>query len=158
MNLPLMWTQSRLLTDLRCLQWLCSYECVHVCSCSSSNVASATPCVGLVRKLISLLEAVEKLPVYTHDPPGQVLNLQVKELTQYAIEVKLYTLRLEFHYAVPSLPSFLQVIHRRLRFSLERAPGAVDLLDCSKRTLRIEPLVSVEGLEKFLNGMVSRDT
>ena len=48
-----------------------------------------------------------------------------------------------------------QVIHRRLRFSLERAPGAVDLLDCSKKTLRIEPLVSVEGLEKFLNGVVS---
>lgn len=80
-----MWTQSRLVIDLHCIQWLYSHGCVHVCSCSSSNVASATPCVGLVRKLISLLEAVEKLPVYTHDPPGQVLNLQV---TQHAIEVK----------------------------------------------------------------------
>lgn len=49
------------------------------------------------------------------------------------------------------------MIHRRLRFSLERAPGAVDLLDCSKKTLRIEPLVSVEGLEKFLNGVVSSE-
>jgi len=33
----------------------------------------------------------------------------------------------------------------------------VDLLDCSKKTLRIEPLVSVEGLEKFLNGVVSSE-
>lgn len=35
--------------------------------------------MGLVRKLVSLLESVEKLPVFTHDPPGQVLNLQVRD-------------------------------------------------------------------------------
>ena len=84
----------------------------------------ALPSVGLVRKLVSVLEAVEKLPVYTHDPPGQMLNLQS--------------------------------IHRRLRFTLERAASATNLLDCSGRTLRIEPLVAVDGLEKFLNGIVSQ--
>lgn len=81
------------------------------------------PSVGLVRKLVAVLEAVEKLVVHTHEAPGQVLNLQV--------------------------------IHRRLRFTLERAPSAAGLLDCSGRALRIEPLVSVEGLERFLNGVVS---
>lgn len=81
------------------------------------------PAVGLVRKLLSVLEALEKLTVYSHDTPGQVLNLQT--------------------------------INRRLRFTLERAPGSPNLLDCSGRTLRLEPLVSVDGLEKFLNGIVS---
>ena len=49
----------------------------------------------------------------------------------------------------------LQGIHRRLRLSLERAAGPCDLRDCSGKTLRIEPLVSVDSLEKFLNGIVS---
>ena len=79
--------------------------------------------MGLVRKLLSVLEALEKLVIYSHDTPGQVLNLQT--------------------------------INRRLRFTLERAPGSPNLLDCSGRTLRLEPLVSVDGLEKFLNGIVS---
>ncbi len=35
------------------------------------------PSVGLVRKLVSVLEAMEKLPVYTYEQPGQMLNLQV---------------------------------------------------------------------------------
>ena len=81
------------------------------------------PSVGLVRKLVAVLEAVEKLVFHAHEPPGQVLNLQV--------------------------------IHRRLRFTLERAPSAAGLLDYSGHALRIEPLVSVEGLERFLNGVVS---
>ena len=78
--------------------------------------------MGLIRKLVSVLEAVEKLPVFTYEPPGQVLNLQV--------------------------------VHRRFRFTLERAPGATSLLDCSGKTLRMEPIVSVDGLESFLNGIV----
>ena len=83
----------------------------------------ALPSVGLIRKLIGVLEALEKLPVYTHEPPGQMLNLQS--------------------------------IQKRIRFALERAPGATDLRDCAGRTLRAEPLASVDGLEKFLNGIVS---
>ena len=83
----------------------------------------ALPSVGLVRKLVGVLEALEKLPVYTHESPGQMLNLQS--------------------------------IQKRIRFSLERAPGAADLRDCAGRTLRAEPLASVDGLEKFLNGIVS---
>ena len=85
----------------------------------------ALPSVGLVRKLVGVLEALEKLAVYTHEPPGQMLNLQS--------------------------------IQKRIRFALERAPGATDLRDCAGRTLRAEPLASVDGLEKFLNGIVSQD-
>ena len=36
-----------------------------------------SPAVGLARKLVGVLEAVEKLPVYVHETGGQVLNLQV---------------------------------------------------------------------------------
>ena len=49
----------------------------------------------------------------------------------------------------------LQVLQRKLHFKLERFPGESDLRDYSGRSLRVEPLVTVEGLEKFLNGMVS---
>lgn len=79
--------------------------------------------MGLVRKLLSVLEALERLTVYAHDTPGQILNLQA--------------------------------INRRLRFTLERAPGSPNLLDCSGKVLKLEPLVPVDGLEKFLNGIVS---
>ena len=91
-------------------------------STSTVSVSVVLPSVGLIRKLVSVLEAVEKLSVFTYEPPGQVLNLQV--------------------------------VHRRFRFTLERAPGATSLLDCSGKTLRIEPIVSVDGLENFLNGIV----
>ena len=88
-----------------------------------SSVSVVTPAVGLVRKLLSVLESMERLPVFSHDSPGQVFNLQT--------------------------------INRRLRFSLERGSGSPSLLDCSGKTLKVEPLVSVDRLEKFLNGIVS---
>ena len=43
----------------------------------SSTATLTPPSVGLVRKLVSVLETEEKLPVFSHDSPGQVLNLQV---------------------------------------------------------------------------------
>jgi E3 ubiquitin-protein ligase HECTD1 len=91
---------------------------------STTSVSVVSPAVGLVRKLVGVLEAVEKLPVYVHETGGQVLNLQG--------------------------------IHRRLRLTLERTTGPCDLRDCSGKTLRIEPLVSVDNLEKFLNGIVAK--
>ena len=91
---------------------------------STVSVSVAMPSVGLVRKLIGVLDALEKLPVYTHEPPGPILNLQS--------------------------------VQKRIRFALERSPGATDLRDCAGKTLRAEPLASVDGLEKFLNGIVSQ--
>ena len=93
----------------------------HPHSTASNSVA--LPSVGLIRKLISVLEAVEKLSVHTYEPPGQVLNLQM--------------------------------LHRRFKLSLERGAGAGSLVDCSGKALKIEPLVSIDGLESFLNGIVS---
>lgn len=108
--------------------------------CSNANAVASS--VSLVRRLVALLEALERLPVYTHDVPGTPPNLQVCGGDAFLIGC---------------MPSALsnQMVHRRLRFNLERAPGDTTLLDRSGRVLKIEPLVSVEGLEKFLNGLVS---
>ena len=58
-------------------------------------------------------------------------------------------------YSILMCVSLFQGIHRRLRLTLERTSGPCDLRDCSGKTLRIEPLVSVDSLEKYLNGIVS---
>lgn len=174
---------------------------------STGGVSLTPPSSGLVRKLISVLEAVERLPVFSHDSPGSSLNLQVqslavRELDEHGEETvcverpasfaagglgrcvqlsyaedktptslnTFLTLSLTFcfysHHLPPSLPpsthSFPpslfsgQVIQRRLHLKLERFPGETDLRDFTGRSLRLEPLVSVEGLEKFLNRLVRK--
>ena len=35
------------------------------------------PSVAIVKKLVLVLEAIERLPVYTYDSPGSSLNVQV---------------------------------------------------------------------------------
>lgn len=43
-----------------------------------------TPAIALVRKLISVLESIEKLPVYSYDLPGSGYGLQVCKLPVYS--------------------------------------------------------------------------
>ena len=50
---------------------------------------------------------------------------------------------------------FFQVLARRLRFQLERAPGESSLIDRTGRTLKMEPLATVGDLERYLLKMVS---
>lgn len=66
---------------------------------------SVSPGTQLVRKLVSVLESAEKLPLYIYDIPGA--------------------------------GSGLQVLSRRLRFRLERAPGESSLIDRNGRTLKV---------------------
>lgn len=44
---------------------------------SSTSCSGVLPAVELTRKLISALEAIEKLPVFTYDLPGSGYGLQV---------------------------------------------------------------------------------
>lgn len=44
---------------------------------STSSASVTPPSVGLVRKLVSVLETTEKLPIYSYDQPGHMLNIQV---------------------------------------------------------------------------------
>ena len=45
---------------------------------STNSVSGVSPpSATLVKKLVSVLEAVERLPVYSYDSPGSSLNLQV---------------------------------------------------------------------------------
>ena len=50
----------------------------------------------------------------------------------------------------------LQILTRRLRFRLERAPGEANLIDRTGCMLKMEPLASVRQLERFLVKMVAK--
>ncbi|XP_051170118.1 E3 ubiquitin-protein ligase HECTD1 isoform X4 [Leptopilina boulardi] len=78
----------------------------------------------LVQKLISVLESIEKLPVYLYDTPGSGYGLQI--------------------------------LTRRLRFRLEKANGESALIDRSGRSLKMEPLSTVQQLENHLLKMVAK--
>ncbi|XP_033230566.1 E3 ubiquitin-protein ligase HECTD1 isoform X3 [Belonocnema kinseyi] len=78
----------------------------------------------LVQKLISVLESIEKLPVYLYDTPGSGYGLQI--------------------------------LTRRLRFRLEKANGESALIDRSGRSLKMEPLSTIQQLENHLLKMVAK--
>jgi E3 ubiquitin-protein ligase HECTD1 len=50
----------------------------------------------------------------------------------------------------------IQILTKRLRFRLERAPSETTLFDRSGRTLKMEPLTTVGQLNKFLLKMVAK--
>ncbi|CAK9795010.1 E3 ubiquitin-protein ligase Ufd4 [Anthophora quadrimaculata] len=78
----------------------------------------------LVHKLVSVLESIEKLPVYLYDTPGSGYGLQI--------------------------------LTRRLRFRLEKAIGESSLIDRSGRSLKMEPLSTIQQLENHLLKMVAK--
>ena len=80
--------------------------------------------VALVRKLVAVLETIEKLPVYLYDSSNGGYGLQI--------------------------------LTRRLRLRLERAPGESGLIDRTGRNLKMEPLATVRQLEKYLLKMVAK--
>ncbi|CAH1960044.1 unnamed protein product [Acanthoscelides obtectus] len=59
-------------------------------------------------------------------------------------------------YDTPSSGYGLQILTRRLRFRLEKAPGESSLIDRSGRGLKMEPLATVAQLEKYLLKMVAK--
>ncbi|XP_024878263.1 E3 ubiquitin-protein ligase HECTD1 isoform X3 [Temnothorax curvispinosus] len=78
----------------------------------------------LVHKLVSVLESIEKLPVYLYDTPGSGYGLQI--------------------------------LTRRLRFRLEKASSESALIDRSGRSLKMEPLSTIQQLENHLLKMVAK--
>ncbi|XP_044007998.1 E3 ubiquitin-protein ligase Ufd4 isoform X5 [Aphidius gifuensis] len=78
----------------------------------------------LVQKLISVLESIEKLPVYLYDTPGSGYGLQI--------------------------------LTRRLRFRLEKSPCESALIDRTGRSLKMEPLSTIQQLENHLLKMVAK--
>lgn len=59
-------------------------------------------------------------------------------------------------YDTPSSGYGLQILTRRLRLRLEKASGESALIDRSGRGLKMEPLATVEQLEKYLLKMVAK--
>lgn len=90
----------------------------------SDSKLKTSPANEMVRKLVSVLESIEKLPVYLYD------NSQ----SGYG----------------------LQILTRRLRFRLERAPGEHNLIDRTGCALKMEPLSSLKQLDRFLLKMVAK--
>ncbi|CAM1299094.1 HECTD1 (predicted) [Pycnogonum litorale] len=86
---------------------------------------STPPCVAIIRKLVSVLESIDRLPVHLYD-------------TSVASGLG------------------LQILTRRIRFRLERAPGECALIDRSGCSLKMEPLATVANLEKYLLKMVAK--
>ncbi|KAG8449614.1 hypothetical protein GDO86_016307 [Hymenochirus boettgeri] len=91
---------------------------------SENEDDESQPAIALVRKLIAVLESIERLPLHLYDTPGSSYNLQI--------------------------------LTRRLRFRLERAPGETSLIDRTGRMLKMEPLATVESLEQYLLKMVAK--
>ncbi|XP_006006429.1 E3 ubiquitin-protein ligase HECTD1 isoform X10 [Latimeria chalumnae] len=91
---------------------------------SENEDDDSCPAVALIRKLIAVLESIERLPLHLYDTPGSTYNLQI--------------------------------LTRRLRFRLERAPGETALIDRTGRMLKMEPLATVESLEQYLLKMVAK--
>ncbi|XP_028293111.1 E3 ubiquitin-protein ligase HECTD1 isoform X2 [Gouania willdenowi] len=91
---------------------------------SENEDHESRPAVALIRKLIAVLESIERLPLHLYDTPGSSYNLQI--------------------------------LTRRLRFRLERAPGETALIDRTGRMLKMEPLATVESLEQYLLKMVAK--
>ncbi|XP_077945295.1 E3 ubiquitin-protein ligase HECTD1 isoform X4 [Gasterosteus aculeatus] len=91
---------------------------------SENEDGESRPAVALIRKLIAVLESIERLPLHLYDTPGSTYNLQI--------------------------------LTRRLRFRLERAPGETALIDRTGRMLKMEPLATVESLEQYLLKMVAK--
>ncbi|XP_049320167.1 E3 ubiquitin-protein ligase HECTD1 isoform X10 [Astyanax mexicanus] len=91
---------------------------------SENEDDESRPAVALIRKLIAVLESIERLPHHLYDTPGSTYNLQI--------------------------------LTRRLRFRLERAPGETALIDRTGRMLKMEPLATVESLEQYLLKMVAK--
>ncbi|XP_035116166.1 E3 ubiquitin-protein ligase HECTD1 isoform X9 [Callithrix jacchus] len=91
---------------------------------SENEDDESRPAVALIRKLIAVLESIERLPLHLYDTPGSTYNLQI--------------------------------LTRRLRFRLERAPGETALIDRTGRMLKMEPLATVESLEQYLLKMVAK--
>lgn len=50
----------------------------------------------------------------------------------------------------------MQILTRRLRFRLEKAPGDSSLIDRTGRSLKMEPLSTVVQLERYLLKMVAK--
>lgn len=116
------------------------------------------PAVALIRKLIAVLESIERLPLHLYDTPGSTYNLQVNLLASFYLFAQSKVLKqfVQKYLFVYNSEVYLpcQILTRRLRFRLERAPGETALIDRTGRMLKMEPLATVESLEQYLLKMV----
>ncbi|XP_068683255.1 E3 ubiquitin-protein ligase HECTD1-like isoform X4 [Montipora foliosa] len=108
-----------------------------------------------------IAERVEVFKSAFGETEEQLNQEKSDEVTPASILVKKLVAVLESTEKLPLLTyecpgSGLQVLARRLRFQLERAPCEGSLIDRTGRTLKMEPLASVGDLERYLLKMVAK--
>lgn len=108
----------------------------------------------LVHKLVSVLESIEKLPVYLYDTPGSGYGLQVRT-HQHTHSYKRKFSRARV-FLMHMFRCVSQILTRRLRFRLEKASSESALIDRSGRSLKMEPLSTIQQLENHLLKMVAK--
>lgn len=92
--------------------------------CSESTPKSPPLVIFLIRKLISLLETVENLPLFLYDAPGS------------------YN---------------LQAFSKRFKLILNKGDNEKKFLDFTGRVLKVEPLMNISHLEKYLQKVIMKE-
>uniref|UniRef100_UPI00358F986A E3 ubiquitin-protein ligase HECTD1-like n=1 Tax=Myxine glutinosa TaxID=7769 RepID=UPI00358F986A len=116
--------------------------------CNSNNKEHGSNCKKVLER-IHIFKAAFK----TDDDGGSHL---AKALVLKLISVLESIERLHlYQYDTPGSVYNLQVLTRRLRLRLERAPGEMSLIDRTGRMLQMEPLATTESLEHYLLKMVA---
>ena len=75
-----------------CSSLFTEFNCFPALPRSIYFYRSTPPAIALVRKLIAVLESIEKLPVYTYDAPSAGYGLQVSGMTVWFGENNSYFL------------------------------------------------------------------
>ncbi|XP_011189868.2 E3 ubiquitin-protein ligase Ufd4 isoform X2 [Zeugodacus cucurbitae] len=90
-------------------------------------------------------------------PSGDMRNTTASILVQKLVAVLESTEKLPIYmYDAPGASYGLQILTKRLRFRLERAACETTLFDRTGRTLKMEPLATVDQLAKYLLKMVAK--
>uniref|UniRef100_A0A2P2I0N7 E3 ubiquitin-protein ligase n=2 Tax=Hirondellea gigas TaxID=1518452 RepID=A0A2P2I0N7_9CRUS len=117
---------------------------------NSSNLASSVYASNKISSENQLNESSVTGVAQTRISPFTQLVRHMVSLLESTEKLTMYS------YDLPGVGGGLHALSRKLRFRLERAPGETSLIDRTGRTLKMEPLATVEQLERYLLKMVAK--
>ncbi|XP_071454696.1 E3 ubiquitin-protein ligase HECTD1 isoform X6 [Hetaerina americana] len=119
---------------------------------TSSSISSRRKLIKLQKERISVFKSCfkKKAAENVDFNPEKVLVHKLVAVLESIEKLPIYL------YDTPGSGYGLQILTRRLRFRLEKAPGESALIDRTGRTLKMEPLSTVSQLERYLLKMVAK--
>ncbi|XP_046388843.1 E3 ubiquitin-protein ligase Ufd4 isoform X5 [Ischnura elegans] len=119
---------------------------------SSSSMSSRRKLVKLQKERVTVFKSCfkKKAAENVDFDPEKVLVHKLVAVLESIEKLPIYL------YDTPGSGYGLQILTRRLRFRLEKAPGESALIDRTGRTLKMEPLSTVSQLERYLLKMVAK--